>query len=419
MRCSPCGGRGWRQRAQPPAFVTLPFVPGTWHPAQGAAAIRRAVVTGTGQSEGRQSPSSAARRVFWLRWQGDTSCDCTFALPPRHRRMNSRLQPAAAPASLSLWAGGGGADGGWSHRAVGQRGVPSVSHSPATSSHPAGPASCHLPRAKHPRPRPTRSSWGWAALSSSPPSTELHRGFTGTSKPHAQGKCPCRPELSMEKRDRALVPAAFRSASGGCRRLAGVARPPSRAGRGSICFAAPRGFLNRSLLFNSLWDLEKPVVPDNLWTHQHRRSSGSPGARCHPPGSSWGGTCPTISARWEVGGWLGSPPHPELYSGVLLPAEGVLSPAMPNVGWAGGAFPGLGWLPAPGFALGPFAARARVLPLRGELGAHVGCSGVCSAVHPPHPPYTRMRRLRHSLFGVSSPSSGTRLLAKPPHGWGG
>lgn len=69
MRCSPCGGRGRRQRAQPPAFVTLPFVPSTWHPAQGAAATRRAV-TGTGQPEGRQSPSSAARRVFRLRWQG-------------------------------------------------------------------------------------------------------------------------------------------------------------------------------------------------------------------------------------------------------------------------------------------------------------------------------------------------------------
>lgn len=40
---------------------------------------------------------------------------------------------------------------------------------------------------------------------------------------------------------------------------------------------------------------------------------------------------------------------------------------------------------------------------------------MCGAVHPLHTPYNRMRRLRHGLLGVSSPSSGTRLLAKPPH----
>lgn len=97
---------------------------------------------GEGELEGRQSPGSAARRVFWLRWRGDTPCNCACILPPRHRRVNSHLQPVAVPASLSHWAGSGGTDAGWNRRAVGQRGVPGVSHSPAMSSHPAGPASC-------------------------------------------------------------------------------------------------------------------------------------------------------------------------------------------------------------------------------------------------------------------------------------
>lgn len=102
-----------------------------------------------GETEGGQSPGSAVGRLFQLRWQGNTLCDCTSALPHQHRRVSSWLQPAAAPASLSHRADGGGADAGWNRQAVGQRGVPGGSNSPAISSHPAGPASCRLPRAKH------------------------------------------------------------------------------------------------------------------------------------------------------------------------------------------------------------------------------------------------------------------------------
>lgn len=110
-------------------------------PSAGNPDIQRAVM-GMGELEGRQSPGSAARRVFGLCWRGDTPCNCACILPPRHRRVNSQLQPVAVPASLSHRAGSGGTDAGWNRRAVGQRGVPGVSHSPAMSSHPAGPASC-------------------------------------------------------------------------------------------------------------------------------------------------------------------------------------------------------------------------------------------------------------------------------------
>lgn len=42
----------------------------------------------------------------------------------------------------------------------------------------------------------------------------------------------------------------------------------------------------------------------------------------------------------------------------------------------------------------------------------MGCSRMCSATHPP---CSRMRRWCPILLGLSSPSSGTRLLAEPPH----
>lgn len=214
---------------------------------------------------------------------------------------------------------------------------------------PAGPASCNLPRAKHlcasqqgsRVPMPTRSCPASPALLPGPgcpeqlsPGMELHRGFTGTSKPHAQGESP-----RWEKQDRAPVPAAFRGAPGRCRWLARAARAPSQAGRGSICFAAPQGFLNRSLLFYSLWDLEKPVVPDNLWTHQHCRSGGSPGARRRPPRSSSGGPAPPaeLIVSWESG-W-GARRTLSRTLGSLLSAKGNLSLAVPDTRCPGGAFP--------------------------------------------------------------------------------
>lgn len=68
---------------------------------------------------------------------------------PWHRRVNSQLQPVAAPASLSRWAGGDGLMPVGTAKLWDSTGSP-VSHSPATSSHPLGPLSCHIPRAKHP-----------------------------------------------------------------------------------------------------------------------------------------------------------------------------------------------------------------------------------------------------------------------------
>lgn len=222
-------------------------------------------------------------------------------------------------------------------------------------------------------------SQGQAAMSSSP----LARGFMGTSKPLAQGKSLRCPRLSREKRDRAPVPVAFCGAPSRHRRLAGAARARSRAGRGSICFAPPRGFLNRSPLFYSLWDLEKPVVPDNPWTRQHRHSGGSPGTRRWPPMSLWGGGTATAD---EVGEHLGSPPHPEPDPGVLLSAERpVPSHARCGVCREGLSPPprrccqlrALPWdylQPDPVFSLG----RGSRVPVWGVA----GCNGVRGAVHP-------------------------------------
>lgn len=203
----------------------------------------------------------------------------------------------------------------------------------------------------------------------------------------------------------------FCGAPGRHRRLAGAARAPSRAGRESICFAPPRGFLNRSLLLYSLWDLEKPVVPDNPWTRQHRRSRGSPGTRRCPSTSSWGGHLPQ-QVRWE-GSWV---PH-------CTPSHTPGSCSLPRVtcpwscltwGVQGGLSlhpaPGLGWLPAPGFALGPFAAVCSVFPWPGEAGARVGCSGVCGAVHP-------CARRTPACAGCGAASSGRALPLVAPGSW--
>ncbi|XP_056182662.1 uncharacterized protein LOC130143792 [Falco biarmicus] len=290
----------------------LSFVPGTWCQAQGAAAIWRAG-TGMGELEGRQSPGLAARWVSQLWWQRDTSCNCTSALPLRHRRMNSWLQPAAAPASLSRWAGSGRADAGWNHQAVGHHKVPGVSHSPAMSSHPAGPASCYL-LGLTTSVRPSKAGrclcpqdpirplqpplLGLGCPEQLSPGTVFHRH---QQTPHSRKSFPVTLSFPGKK---APVPAAFWGAPGRCRWLARAARALSWAGRGSICFTAPQGFLSRSLLFYSLWDLEKPVVPDNPWTRQHRHSSGSPGACPRPPQVPAGGcvgSCPASSARCELG----------------------------------------------------------------------------------------------------------------------
>lgn len=220
------------------------------------------------------------------------------------------------------------------------------------------------------------------------------------------------------------MPAAFRGDPGRRRRLARVARAPSWAGSKSICFKALWGFLNRSLLFYSLWDLEKPVVPDNPWTCQHRPSSGSPGAHRCPPRSSRGGGGPAPPAVLGMSLERGWGAHSTL--SCTLGSCFLLKVTCPwpcrTWGVQGGPSPdpapGLGWLLAPGlFCPGTVCSQSRRFPFQGEPG--VGCRGVCGAVHPLHTLYTRMRLLQRGLLGVRSPSSGTKLLVKPRHHQGG
>lgn len=181
----------------------------------------------------------------------------------------------AAPASLSHWAAGDGLMPVGTALLWDSTGSP-VPHSSATLNHPLGPLSCCIPRAKHPvfSSKLTSCSCPHDPIWLCQKQVGLHRAaLPGRGVPrHLQIPQP---------RKFSVLPRVFcaegrqRSGASGILCAPGRhtwlarARAWSRAGRGSICFAAPRGSLNRSLHFYSLLDLEKPVVLDNLWTRQH------------------------------------------------------------------------------------------------------------------------------------------------------
>lgn len=193
---------------------------------------------GDKRAGGEAERRSAAGRVFQLqRWRGNTcSCPrCPPALALRAGGCTAGYSPRQLPLPYRAGQAAAGLLPVGTAGAVGQREVPGVSHSRAR-------ASLLLPpRAKLLRAS-QQGSQGPAPAPSRPPSPAPSSSRSLGSKPCAPGKCPRCPRLCGEMRDRAPVPAAFRGAPGGHRRRAGAARAPSRAGRGSICSAAPQGF---------------------------------------------------------------------------------------------------------------------------------------------------------------------------------
>lgn len=113
---------------------------------------------GDKRAGGEAECCSAAGRVFQLRrWRGNTcGCPrCPPALAPWCRRVNGRLQPAAAPSSLSRRAGGSRAAAGWNRRSRGTVRGPRCLSQPCQSQPPATPQgqtpSCFPARQPGPR----------------------------------------------------------------------------------------------------------------------------------------------------------------------------------------------------------------------------------------------------------------------------